>query len=194
MDCSCCLVAEWCPTPCDPVDCSPPGSSVPGISQTRILQWVAISFSSRYSWPREQTCISCTGRWILSHWATKEAHDKWIVYLKKRLQCPLNIGDCDGEVEIYQNDLYMLLLAFYCLLLFIYVFIYFCFFFLSDWYGEGWGGHGNLLQYSCIENYHGQRCLVGYSPWGHKELETTELLIIAQHMVRGKGSSLRQLV
>ena len=129
MDCSCCLVAEWCPTLCDPVDCSPPGSSVPGISQARILQWVAISFSSRYSWPREQTCISCTGRWILSHWATKEAHDKWIVCLKKRLQCPLDIGDWDGEVEIYQNDLYMLLLAFYCLLLFIYVFIYFCFFF-----------------------------------------------------------------
>ena len=31
---------------CNPVDCSPPGSSVPGISQARILQWVAISFSN----------------------------------------------------------------------------------------------------------------------------------------------------
>ena len=30
---------------CDPVDCSPPGSSVHGISQARILEWVAISFS-----------------------------------------------------------------------------------------------------------------------------------------------------
>ena len=29
----------------DSVDCSPPGSSVPGISQARILEWVAISFS-----------------------------------------------------------------------------------------------------------------------------------------------------
>ena len=36
------------------------------------------------------------------------------------------------------------------------------------------GGHGNPLQYSCLENPHGQRCLVGYSPWGHKELDTTE--------------------
>ena len=26
------------------------------------------------------------------------------------------------------------------------------------------GGHGNLLQYSCLENPHGQRSLVGYSP------------------------------
>ena len=27
-------------------------------------------------------------------------------------------------------------------------------------------GNGNPLQYSCLENYHGQRSLVGYSPWG----------------------------
>ena len=26
------------------------------------------------------------------------------------------------------------------------------------------GGHGNLLQYSCLENLHGQRSLAGYSP------------------------------
>ena len=34
------------PTLCGPIDDSPPGSSVPGILQTRILEWVAISFSS----------------------------------------------------------------------------------------------------------------------------------------------------
>ena len=33
-----------CLTVCDPIDSSPPGSSVPGILQTRILEWVAISF------------------------------------------------------------------------------------------------------------------------------------------------------
>ena len=31
------------------------------------------------------------------------------------------------------------------------------------------GGHGNPLQYSCLENPHGQRSLAGYSPWGRKE-------------------------
>ena len=36
------------------------------------------------------------------------------------------------------------------------------------------GGHGNPLQYSCLENLHGQRSLVGYNPWGGKELDTTE--------------------
>ena len=29
-------------------------------------------------------------------------------------------------------------------------------------------GHGNPLQYSCLDNPHGQRGLVGYSPWGHR--------------------------
>ena len=28
------------------------------------------------------------------------------------------------------------------------------------------GGRGNPLQYSCLENPHGQRSLVEYSPWG----------------------------
>ena len=36
------------------------------------------------------------------------------------------------------------------------------------------GGHGNPLQYSCLENPHGQKSLVGYSPWGHKKLDMTE--------------------
>ena len=35
------------------------------------------------------------------------------------------------------------------------------------------GEHGNPLQYSCLENPHGQRSLVGYSPWGCKKLDTT---------------------
>ena len=35
------------------------------------------------------------------------------------------------------------------------------------------GGHGNPLQYSCLENPHGQRSLVGYSPWGCKESDMT---------------------
>ena len=33
------------------------------------------------------------------------------------------------------------------------------------------GRHGNSLQYSCLENPMDRR---GYSPWGHKELDTME--------------------
>ena len=39
------------------------------------------------------------------------------------------------------------------------------------------GGHGNPLQYSCLEKAQGQRTLVDYSPWGHKESDATEGLI-----------------
>ena len=36
------------------------------------------------------------------------------------------------------------------------------------------GGHGNPLQYSCLENSHGQRILEGYSQWGCEESDMTE--------------------
>ena len=61
---------------CDPMDCSPPGSSVHGISQARILERVAISYSRGSSPPRGQicvSCISCVGRQILYHWTTRKA-------------------------------------------------------------------------------------------------------------------------
>ena len=42
-------------------------------------------------------------------------------------------------------------------------------------------GHGNPLQYSCLENFYGQRCLVGCSLWGREESDMTEALSRAQH-------------
>ena len=36
------------------------------------------------------------------------------------------------------------------------------------------GGRGKPLQYSCLENPHGQRSLAGYSLWGHNELDATK--------------------
>ena len=43
--------------------------------------------------------------------------------------------------------------------------------------GRSLGGeHGNPLQYSFLENPHGQRSLAGYCPWGCKESDTTERL------------------
>ena len=71
----CCYwVTKSCLTLCDLMDCSPPGSSIHGISQARILEWVAISFSMGSSWPRDPACFFCIGRWILYCWATKDAH------------------------------------------------------------------------------------------------------------------------
>ena len=38
--------SQWCLTLSDPMDCSLPGSSIHGIFQARVLEWVAIAFSS----------------------------------------------------------------------------------------------------------------------------------------------------
>ena len=48
----CVLVAQLCPTLCDPIDNNSPGSSVQGILQAVTLQWVAIPFSRGSSRPR----------------------------------------------------------------------------------------------------------------------------------------------
>ena len=51
-------VAQSCPTLCDPMDCSLPGSSVHGIFQAIVREWIAISFSSGSSRPRDRTRVS----------------------------------------------------------------------------------------------------------------------------------------
>ena len=58
--CVCVLVAQSCPTLCNPTDCSPPGSSVHGILQARILDWVPIPFSRGSCQPRDQAQVSRT--------------------------------------------------------------------------------------------------------------------------------------
>ena len=61
------------------MDWSSPSSSVHAISQARILEWVAISFSQGSSWPRDQTQVSCIVDGLLHRrqmfycWATREA-------------------------------------------------------------------------------------------------------------------------
>ena len=50
-------VAQSCPTLSGPMDCSLSGSSVHGISQTRVLEWVAIAFSAM-----QETWVQSLGR------------------------------------------------------------------------------------------------------------------------------------
>ena len=61
--CMCGKSLQSCLTLCDPVDCSLQGFSVHGIFQARILEYVAMLYSTRSSHPRDRTHISC-----LSHW------------------------------------------------------------------------------------------------------------------------------
>ena len=61
---------------CDSINCSRPGSSVHGISQARILEWVAISFSRGSPRLRNRTQVSCLAGRFSTDWGTKEAQ-KW---------------------------------------------------------------------------------------------------------------------
>ena len=65
-------VAQSHPILCDPRDCSPPGCFIRGILW-RILEWVAMPFSTGSSQPRDQTHLSGTAGRFFTIWATQEA-------------------------------------------------------------------------------------------------------------------------
>ena len=64
---------------CDPMGCTSPGSSVHGISQARVLEWVAISFSRESFKPRNQTQVSCIADRFFTDWAMRESKNTQII-------------------------------------------------------------------------------------------------------------------
>ena len=93
---------------CSPMDCSPPGSSVHGISQVRILEWVAISFSRGSSRPWDQTCISCVTVGLLHCW--------WILYQLRHQGSPLHLHCCPANrfiSSIFLDSIYVCNLSLY---------------------------------------------------------------------------------
>ena len=94
-------VAQSCLTFCDPMDCSLPGSSIRGIFQTRILEWVAISFSRRSSWPRDWTWVSCIVGRCFTIWATREVQMcLWLTDIL--LKCRFWLGRCGMGSPVMQ--------------------------------------------------------------------------------------------
>ena len=89
-----CSVAQPCLIVCDPMDCSLP-CSVCGNFQTRILEWVAISYSRGPSQPRDWThasCISCIGRQTLSHRTASGTPVTWMLVCLRLFQRALKRG------------------------------------------------------------------------------------------------------
>ena len=99
MPCCCWyLVTKLCLNLCNPKDCSPPSSSVHGILQARILEWITIFCSRGSYWPQAQTCISCIGRQILYHWATRKAHtNAWQFVTAQEIQTRIYYYNADWE-------------------------------------------------------------------------------------------------
>ena len=84
----CSSIVQSCPTLWDLKNCSLP-ASVHKILLARILEWVAISYSRGFSWPRDWThisCVFCVGKWILYHLATWKAQCRLLKQLK--FDCP----------------------------------------------------------------------------------------------------------
>ena len=67
------------------MDYSLHGSSVHGIFQARTLEWVAISSSRGYSWPRDWTHVSGIAGRFFTVWATRD----WFIFVCKRDTVPL---------------------------------------------------------------------------------------------------------
>ena len=98
-----CVHAQLCPTLCDTMDCSLPDSSVHGHFQTRILEWVAISFSRGSSLHRDPIhifCVSGFGRQILCYCAT------WALQSESESSSPCPIL-CDPMTLTHQAPLSM---------------------------------------------------------------------------------------
>ena len=107
------LVAQSCPTLCNPMNCSPAGSSVHGIHEARILEWVATSFSRGFSQPRDRTWVSCRAGEFFTTWATREAqnerHFEWRKHRDWGLQSVSNQHllphlDHSREISMEEDD------------------------------------------------------------------------------------------
>ena len=89
------LVAQQCPTLSNPMGYSPPGSYVHGILQARILEWVAIPFSSETYQPRDWTEFShIAGRFftIRHQESYSEGYRKCSGYRKGKLEILFSIS------------------------------------------------------------------------------------------------------
>jgi len=84
----CVLVAQSCPTLCDPADCSLSGFSVHGILQARILEGIAIPFSRGTSPPGNRTLIFCIPGRFLTVWATGKSLCQIHTSQEKPHNCP----------------------------------------------------------------------------------------------------------
>ena len=92
------------------MDCSLLGSSIHGILQTRIMEWVAISFSRGSFWPRDRTWVSCIAGRFFMDWAVREAL-KYVFspnVARHYFQCWKYTGEQDRQDHCFYNLYYLI--------------------------------------------------------------------------------------
>ena len=108
---------QLCLTLCDPIDGNPPGSAIPGILQARILEWVAISFSTALKWEVKVKSLSrvqlLATPWTAPYQAPASMGFsrrvlEWvaIAFSRKQPKCPLIDGGIMEMWYVYKMEYY----------------------------------------------------------------------------------------
>ena len=150
-----------CPTLCDPIDGSPPASPVPGILQARTLEWVAIPFSNAWKWKVKGKLLSHV--WPLAWTAAYQAPPSMGFSRQKYWSgVPLTICVAYGLLRRFSGKELTCQSRRGR---------------FNHWVGKiPWRRRLQPTPVFLPGEFHSQRSLAGYSLWGCKESDTTELL------------------
>ena len=131
--------------------------TVHGILQARILEWVAFPFSRGSSQPRDRTQTSRIAGRFFTSWATREAQEYWS---GQPIPSPWDLPDSGIEPvspALQADSLPTQLWGK-----------------PRRWELQSFFFSVSIYLFFLPGKSHGQGRLVGYSPWGHKELGTAE--------------------
>ena len=151
---------QSCPTLCDPIDGSPPGCPVPGILQARTLDWVAISFSNAWKWKVKVKSLSRV-QLLVTPWTEAYQGSPSMGFSRQEYWSgvPLPSPPCRKP-------------GFY------------------SWVGKFlWRREWQSTPVFLPGEFHGQRSLVGYSPWGHDWATNIHTHIGLPRWLSGKESA-----
>ena len=147
---------QSCPTLCDPRDGSPPGSPVPGILQARTLEWDAISFSSAWKWMKVKSLSRV--RLSATPWKYSPGKNTGVGCHCPLHQMALVVKNPPAQCTRCKRRRF------------------------DPWVGKiTWRRTCQPTPVFFPGESHGQRSMVGYSPWGHKESDTTEQMNTHTH-------------
>ena len=148
---------QSCLSLCNPIDGSPPGSPIPGILQARTQEWVAISFSNAWKWKVEVKSLSRV-RLAATPWEYSPGKNTGV-----GCHCPLH-----QMALVVKNPPAQCTRCKRCR--------------FDPWVRKiTWRRTCQPTPVFFPGKSHGQRSLVGYSPWGHKESDTTEQMNTHTH-------------
>ena len=151
---------QLCLTPCHPIDGSPPGSPIPGILQARTLEWVAISFSNAWKSKVKVKSLSHIQLLATPRTASHQAPPS-MGFSRQEYWSGVPLTSCSMHLFLCILFIYLLQLFRIC---------------NNKIYSPSWRRQWQPTPVLLPGKSHGWRSLVGCSPWGHEELDTTEWL------------------